>query len=533
MEPGLSYDSHNRPAAPVSSHCTSKYPSRLRFSRLYFASVELCQTLEEALARLQASGPVKVQENGSWLAPLEDFQYEVREKAGTTLLHLWSQEGTLVLRVISINANDDGRLALQVKRFGRTRADQLEFLCRKKEPRTGQLRREQFRTRFGEMLTQQFPDESVTSFTLARDLEHSLSGNYVRGISATTQNRSTAVMAAAPEESAATYDALLTFGLLWFDWARHRKSPHRIAALRLFFPKGTGSVVAHRLKAISPSQIVELFEYDRFTRRIRLVDAKDSGNVKSWLAPRREFEGALTQAREAIDPIRRLNAAAIRAEPIPGTSEVALRFRGLLFARCGSGGVFFGIGSEQSLTAATLPELERLVRELELQRSPLASSRQNPLYRPQAERWLESLVIADAGRIEPRIDPRFLYSQLPAISAGDRTILDLLGITRDGRLVVMELKASEDLQLVMQAIDYWLRVRHHQEQGDFQRYGYFPGIEISRKPPLLLLVAPSLQFHPAADIVARYLIPDIEICRIGLNENWRRGLRVILRQNLR
>jgi hypothetical protein len=87
--------------------------------------VELSQALKEALRRLLESGPVKVQENGSWLAPLENFQYEVREKAGATILHLWTQEGTLVRRVIAIDADDDDRLALQVKRFGRTRPDHL------------------------------------------------------------------------------------------------------------------------------------------------------------------------------------------------------------------------------------------------------------------------------------------------------------------------------------------------------------------------------------------------------------------------
>ena len=532
MEPGLSDHSDNRPSASIGLPSAHPNPSRPGFSRLYFASVELCQTLEEALARLLASGTVQVQENGSWLAPLEDFQYEVREKAGATLLHLWSQESTLVRRVISINANDDGHLALEVKRFGKNRADQLEFVCREREPQTGQLRREQFRARFSEMLTQHFPDETISSLTSTPDLQHSLSGNYVRGIT-TARTRSMAVMAAAPGESAPTYDALLTFGLLWFDCSRNRKSRQSIGALRLFFPKGAGSVVAHRLKAISPAQIVELFEYDRFTRRIQPVDAKDTGNFKSWLAPRREFDGALAQAQEAIQSIRRLNPSAIAAEPIPGTSDVALRFRGLLFARCGPGGSFFGIGSEEPLTSANRHELEQLVHKLELQRSPVASSRQNPFYRTQAERWLESLVIDAPGRIEPRIDPRFLYAQLPAISAGDRGVLDLLGITLDGRLIIMELKASEDVQLVMQAIDYWLRVRHHQKQGDFPRYGYFPGVEISSKPPLLLLVAPSLQFHPAADILARCLVPEIEICRVGLNENWRRGLRVILRQTLR
>jgi hypothetical protein len=494
--------------------------------------VGLCESLNETLGRLLASGRVKVQENGSWLASLEDFHYEVREKAGAILLHLWSQEGTLVRRVIGIEADESGRLALKVTRFGRTRPDQLEFVCRERDPETGQLRRQQFRARFREMLAQGFPDETVSSLTSAPDLEHSLSGNYVRGMSM-AHNRGMAIMAAAPGESPATYDALLTFGLLWLDRSRHLKSRKSVGGLRLFFPEGSGSVIAHRRKAVSASIILELYEYDAASRRMRRVDPHDRGNIQSWLVPRREFEGALALAREAIEPICQLNPAAITAELIPGTSEVALRFRGLLFARWGPAGVFFGIGSEQALTPASGAELERLVRKLEVHRSPLASSRQHPLYRAQAERWLESLVIADAARIDARIDPRFLYAQVPAISAGDRGIMDLLGITRDGRLVVMELKASEDVQLVMQATDYWLRVRHHQEEQDFPRYGYFPGLNISSQPPLLLLVAPSLRFHPAADILARCLVRDIEISRVGLNENWRRGLRVILRQGLR
>jgi len=83
---------------------------------------------------------------------------------------------------------------------------------------------------------------------------------------------------------------------------------------------------------------------------------------------------------------------------------------------------------------------------------------------------------------------------------------------------------------VMQAVDYWLRVRFHHEQGDFSRFGYFPEIRLNAKPPLLLLVAPGFRFHPSTDIVLRYLSPDIEIARIALQENWRRGLRVVFRQ---
>jgi hypothetical protein len=148
----------------------------------------------------------------------------------------------------------------------------------------------------------------------------------------------------------------------------------------------------------------------------------------------------------------------------------------------------------------------------------------------QPERWLETLVAADPGRIDARLDPRFLYTQVPAFTASDRGVIDLLGVTRDGRLAILELKAGEDIHLTLQAADYWLRVRWHQEQGDLRRYGYFPGVELRPEPPLLFLVAPAIRFHPATSTLIPYLCGEIEIARVGLAENWRHGLRVVLRQ---
>src|SRR3989454_10738422 len=174
--------------------------------------------------------------------------------------------------------------------------------------------------------------------------------------------------------------------------------------------------------------------------------------------------------------------------------------------------------------------LEQLMRQLETHRHPLASETCHALYRSQAERWLEAMVQADPARIDPRLDPAHIYSQVPAFAAGDRGVIDLLGVTRDGRLAVMELKAAEDIHLTLQAVDYWLRVRWHHERDDFHRYGYFTGIELQQKPPLLYLVAPGLRFHPASDILLRYLSRHVEVWRVGRNENWRRGLRVVLRQ---
>ena len=265
--------------------------------------------------------------------------------------------------------------------------------------------------------------------------------------------------------------------------------------------------------------------------RARQVNASELGNVVTWLTARRELEGILFEAAPETEAIRRLAPDAISSNVVPGTREVSLRFRGAEFARWHNAAIFFGLqDNRRMLTRDTHASLVQLVKKLSVYRHPAAQDTTNAMYRMQPERWLETQVAADPTRIDARLDPRFLYTQVPALSAGDRGVIDLLGVTRDGRLAILELKADEDIHLTLQAADYWLRVRAHQQQDDLQRYGYFPGVQLRPDPPLLFLVAPAIRFHPATSVLLRYLSNEIEVARVGLAENWRRGLRVVLRQ---
>jgi len=492
--------------------------------------MELAQKLTEGLERLFAEGRVEVRENGARLGAMEGFGYQVRQQGDLVLLHLWGSERNLVRRILRVAAEEAGLLALETMRLGRSRPDRLEFVAADNFPRTpAEVIRDAFQTRFRDLLTQQFPDEQIVSLTNKADLKHSLSGNYARAI-LERDSRTWAVLGTAPGESAATHDALLTFGLLWLDRTRESPRSKSVAGLRLFFPADAGRVTKHRLQALSRSTTVELYEYSVDTWRARLVDPQDTGNWETWLAPRREAEAILAEARPAVEHIQSLAPGIMEAEWIPGTREVALRFRGLIFARWTRAGVFYGAGDpQQPLTADRQADFERLVKDLETYRSPVSTATKHALYRAQSERWLETMVAGDLGRIDARLDTRFLYKQVPALSAGDRSVMDLIGVTRSGRLAVVELKVAEDPHLALQAVDYWLRVRWHHAQQDFSRYGYFPGIILDTRPPLLYLVAPAIRFHSATDIVLRYLSDEIEICRVGVSEHWRRGLKVVLR----
>ena len=112
---------------------------------------------------------------------------------------------------------------------------------------------------------------------------------------------------------------------------------------------------------------------------------------------------------------------------------------------------------------------------LSIRRAP-SPNYSSDLYRLQSERWLESMVVRDVTKLDPALLPTCIYPQVPAFSGMDRGVIDILLATRSGRLAVLELKVQEDINLPLQGLDYWLRVKWLQERGQFQEFGYFPGI---------------------------------------------------------
>jgi hypothetical protein len=129
---------------------------------------------------------------------------------------------------------------------------------------------------------------------------------------------------------------------------------------------------------------------------------------------------------------------------------------------------------------------------------------------------LEARIRMDVTAIDGRLMREPVYGQVPAFAGRDRGVMDLLAADAEGRLAVIELKASEDIHLPLQALDYWMRVAWHAERRDFELQGYFPGRVLSNAPPRLLLVSPALHFHPATEAVLRFFAPTIDVERVGI-----------------
>jgi hypothetical protein len=372
--------------------------------------MKLAAELEASLCEFVSAGAAELCENGGRLAPLSKLSWEVRGSDDKPLLHIWSEQHNLTRRVIAITDHSDARLVLAVERFGRSRPDRLEFVRIEFERSARELSREKFCERLKGLLASQFPDETVESATVSADLEHSLSGNYVRGLSK-RGSRYEAFLAVLDGESQDTINNSLTFALLWLGRLHNGNQRGTVGGLRLIVPKESCRVVAHRIAALEPGIAIELYERDPARDSLERIDPRRAGNLHTWLIPRRESEALLTQAGAQVGPIVAIDPQAIAVHPCTASREVVLRYRGLAFARWDDRTIFFGCNDmREELTSASRVAFERMMQELGIYRHPLASDTRHPWYRAQAERWLESLVRNDVTRVDSVLDSRFVYA---------------------------------------------------------------------------------------------------------------------------
>ena len=491
---------------------------------------ELAEELRAKLQDLLPSGLVEIRDAANRITPSAPLLWEVRGDATKPLLHLWADNCNLTRRVIGIVEVSDTRIVLSVERFGKSRPDRLELVHVDFQRPAKVISREDFCARLERILAEQWPDEEVEKISVAADLGHTLSRMYVRGISRKGSTRC-AFLAVPEGESPDALDGSLTYALLWLDRARQVGANRNLSFLRLIVPEGKSGALAYRLGALSPQLAVQVFELNSLSERMERVNPCADGNVRTWLVPRHEAKQLIDRSEEMLAPIVALEPEAITRHAVPAEQEVVLRFRGLAFARWNEGKVRFGItAAMEELTGGAQRKLEKLIACLRQFRDPGTHVTRHALYRAQPERWMQSLIAQDITRIDLNLDPGHFYEQVFAQAAGQHGVLDVLTVTKSHRLAILELKASENPDLPLQAGDYWQRVKRHLAEGHFARYGYFSDLELQASPPLVYLVAPALRFHPTTDILLRYLTPDMEVVRVGLVENWRRGIRVVMRQ---
>ncbi len=450
--------------------------------------------------------------------PLIPDQWSISEWNGRLVLQAWDRKRNLVRKITGLKHQKRDRLCLSIERFQKSQAElQIADLA---APGGRELSRKTSRSAFCErfqlMLAREWPEWQIADLSIEPNLEESLSPSFARAF-LRTGSTGMAVTAAPPEVASSA--AIMPIALIWLDYLRRRERTLSIARLILYVPLGRDREVAFRASCLDPAKVAcQLFAFDD-KDRAGLIDFSDAGNIESTLPPcrRANSPNSETTSLAEMPDVDRIEQS---------DGSISLQIKGLEFARASPGKLTCGITRRRR---ADLQTVVAMSREIARVRNPLTSDTQHPLYSANPEGWLESKVRAHPEAIDASLRSVPIYGQVPIFSGPQRDVIDLLGIDHTGRLVVIEIKATADLQLPFQALDYWLRVRKHLAAGDFERLGYFAGHVVSPQSPRILLVAPALEFHSTTETLISALSPEIEVTRVGLAADWRATLRVMFR----
>ncbi|HEV2705584.1 MAG TPA: hypothetical protein VGV59_06640 [Pyrinomonadaceae bacterium] len=361
-------------------------------------------------------------------------------------------------------------------------------------------------------------------------------GRYARVLLTHARGR-VAVTAPVVELGAQSTDAFLASALIWF--ARLRESVRRGASARrlwLLAPPRLAAATCERLPLLRAElrETIAVYEQDEARGSLML---RPTPTLKALLSAAPRFARAAGMEPGAL-AARIVSLAPDAIDVVRARYGETLRFRGLAFARvrrvlgreCAWLGIE-GASRRRLLGEEDWPELVRLVAELSVHRRADAPNRRHAMYHAQPEAWLESLLRREITRLDPGLIVAPVHAQFRVAreSASGARPVDLLALRRDGRLVLIELKVSEDAAHALQGADYWRRVETQRLRGRLTEARLFGDAHIAPHPPLLYLVAPLLHFHRSFETLARALSPAIEIYPFDINEDWRAGVRVARR----
>jgi hypothetical protein len=381
----------------------------------------------------------------------------------------------------------------------RTRTETITLYAGDRLPSGTDLRRRRraFQAQLGRSLCEYFGVRNIQRETLYSDRQHGIGGAYPRFLIGKQ-----AVISVDPDESSSIVNGLMRAALLW---ARLIQRP-----VTAILPKGRHHCISARLRLLSrTARAVQWLQWDG-----NLIESlsETSEEPETCVQP-----FALPDVDSEVERICAKAPGLLQAVPyIPGQA-ISVRLRGIEVARVSKEATQYPLGEP----------LERVVNELaEIRRH----GSRHLLARAHEERWLESNVIGAIRQLIPSVDARHVYPQVPSFIGEERNIIDLLTITAEGRLVVIEIKASPDPDLPLQALDYWIAVERHRKAGDFAGKGYFPGCMLSDQPALLVLIAPLLSYHKTSAQLVESFPPRFPLMEIGINQSWKREIKVLRRK---
>jgi hypothetical protein len=439
---------------------------------------------------------------GKWTVSLNGREFLTLPSSGISVDDSTIHFGKYSRTILDLDWLRPNVVRMRTRTRARNEIDTIIFYPGDRLPSTADLRRRRraFQIEISRALCAHFGTRKIERQTLYSDRQHGISGAYPRFVVGQR-----AAIAVDPEEPSAVINGLMRAALLWAPLVA--RPSRRVAAI---VPQGRHQTIAARLRMMPEVRnLIEWLAWDgECVRPLRDDGAEPETHIQEFLLP---------DVAPEVARICAIAPALLQAVPHIAGRAVSIRLRGIEVARVSQNRIEYPLGEP----------IEQVVKEVEEARR---YGSRHPLARAHEERWLESNLVGDIRHVLPSVDVRHVYPQVPSFVGEERSIIDLLTITNDGRMVVVEIKASADPDLPFQALDYWIAVERHRKAGDFLRKGYFTGCGLQDEPALLVLVAPLLAYHKTASRLIATLPAEIPLMEIGINQGWKREIKVLRRK---
>ena len=456
------------------------------------------------------------------------------------VLSCWTEKGNRLWRVVAWDWNGQ-ILELQIAlRLGREQSliQLIPRVSAKHVTATIRAARELRCDRLARLAAGLEVETKIERLSLSRGTRPGQPGRYAQILLLRRRERIAVTGPVVPAHPAAV-DAFLSSALLWLQRTSARIKPPYVEQFWLIVPPELLKPVTYRLALLRSGlrSIIKTFTVD--DELTSLTEERCPDKEELWKKKLARFPPVAAATPSEV------SSAIIAAAPnaidvVHARHGETLRFHGLPFARVrsllGQEKVWFGIDRlhRRLLDQTTWDEWQNLMGDLHEHRSATAFDHRHAFYRAAPEAWLESLLRRDITKLDPGLIIAPLHAQFRTARGAKLGIrpIDLLALRQDGRLVVIELKVSEDREHVLQGADYWRRVEAHRRRGHIAKARLFGPRAIRDEPPLVYLVAPTLRVHRAFEKLAQCISSDIEIYRIDINEDWRAGVRVMRRKKV-
>ena len=482
--------------------------------------------------------------HAEWLYVARDAIQSVRNEElevsvvhGRLVLSCWTENGNQLWRVVNWEWTGQLLELEATRRMGRERAliQLIPRVSAKQVTATIRAARQLRCERFAHLAAGRLPHTTIERLSLSRGTRPGQPGRYAQVLLLRRRERIAVTGPIVPSHPAAV-DAFLSSALLWFRRTADRTKPPYVEQFWLIVSPELRKPLLYRVALLRDSlrSVIRVFSID--DDLIAMTEESCADKHELWKQKLARFPPVAATATTDLS-MAIIAAAPEAVDVVHARHGETLRYHGLPFARVrsllGHDKVWFGIdrAHRRLLDEATEDEWWNLLTDLREHRSAMANDHRHAFYRAAPEAWLESLLRRDITQLDPGLIIAPLHAQFRTARGAKLGIrpIDLLALRQDGRLVVIELKVSEDREHVLQGADYWRRVEAHRRRGHIAKAKLFGARTIRDESPLVYLVAPTLRVHASFQKLAQCISADLEIYRFDINEDWRSGVRVMRR----